>query len=181
MLMFGYDRDDILNISFAGTGIIYNLASMKEGFIKLHKLLPPNSLGRFTDRDFDIAYANYIMMNDEVFCEFFQIIYNLYIGKDVLIIYSANQDWTENIMESLLKLIQQRYGYNAVRIDSDEDYIYARNNCNFSFAYGYGVYNLDQDKERFSKLIESYRLATITQDNPVGSIPYNLEGFIVYE
>ena len=179
MLMFGYDRDDILNISFAGTGIIYNLASMKEGFIKLHKLLPPNSLGRFTDRDFDIAYANYIMMNDEVFCEFFQIIYNLYIGKDVLIIYSQGEDWAENVLESLLKLIQQRYGYNSVRIDSDEDYIYARNKCNFSFAPGYGLYNLDIDKERFSVMMESYRLSTINDNNKFGELPYDLDGFIV--
>lgn len=181
MLMYGYDRDDIINISFSGSGIIYNLASMKEGFIKLQKLIPPNELGRFTDRDFDIAYANYIMLNDEVFCEFFQIIYNLYIGKDVFIIYTASENWAENIIESLLKLIQQRYGYNAVRIDSDDDYIYACNYCNFKFAPGYGLYNLDIDKDRFSALIESFRLATINENNPLGVLPYDLEGFIVHE
>lgn len=181
MLMYGYDRDDIINISFSGDGLIYNLASMREGFIKLNNLIPPNNIGVFTDRDFDIVYANYIMNNDAVFTEFFQIIYNLYIGKDVLIIYSPTYEWTENILESLLKLIQQRYGYNAVRIDSDEDYIYARNDCIFSFAPGYGIYNLDIDKDRFSYLIESYRLSTINNDNYTGYIPYNLEGFIVNE
>ena len=66
-------------------------------------------------------------------------------------------------------------------IDSDEDYVYARNNCNPGFAPGYGIYNLDQDKERFSSMMESYRLATINENNPVGTLPYDLEGFIVYE
>lgn len=167
MLMYGVGRDDILGIKFAGEGVIYNLTSLREGFNSLYLLIPPNDIGRFTDRDFDIAYANYIMNNDNVFCEFFQIIYNLYIGKDVFIIVSE-ENWSENILESLLKLIQQRYGYNAVRIDSDDDYIFARNNMTFDFAYGYGLYNLDQDKERFTYLIENFRI----HNN--GSMLYNI-------
>ena len=167
MLMYGVGRDDILNIGFAGTGVMYNLTSLREGFNTLRLLIPPNEIGRFTDRDFDIAYANYIMSNDNIFCEFFQIIYNLYLGYDVFIL-ASEEDWSENILESLLKLIQQRYGYNAVRIDSDDDYIFARNNMSFDFAPGYGLCNLDQDKERLSYLIETYRL------NNGGNLPYNI-------
>ena len=157
MLMYGVDNSEVLNLKFGGNGVVYNLSSMVEGMNKL-SLLPPNSIGMFTDRDFDIAYANYIMNNDYVFCEFFQIIYNLFLNRDVFIIVSSS-DWSENILESLLKLIQQRYGYNAVKIDSDEDYIYAKNFMEFRFAPGYGVYNLDQDKERFSLIIEQMRLS----------------------
>ena len=102
-----------------------------------------------------------------MFCEFFQIIYNLYLGYDVFILASS-EDWSENILESLLKLIQQRYGYNAVRIDSDDDYIFARNNMTFDFDPRFGIYNLDQDKERFSYLIENFRLANN------GNLPYNI-------
>lgn len=167
MLMYGQSRDDILNIGFIGNTVVYNLSTMKEGFNNLRLLIPPNSIGRFTDRDFDIAYANYIIQNDNVFCEFFQIIYNLYLGIDVLIL-SAEDDWCENILESLLKLIQQQYGYNAVQIDSDEDYIYAKNNMITDFApFGYTLYNLDQDKERFSYLIEQFRI------NNNGRLPFN--------
>lgn len=170
MLMFGKDRDEVLNISFAGEGIVYNLASWKDGYINLRLLIPPNEIGKFTNRDFDLAYADYILMNNAVFCEFFQIIYNLYLGIDVYLMIS-DEDWSENILESLLKLIQQRYGYNAVYIDSDEDYIYARNNMNFDFASGYGLYNLDQDKERFSYLMETFRL------NNNGNMLYNIKWF----
>ena len=175
MLMYGLDRDDILNIRFSGEGIVYNLSSYKEGFVSIKKLLPPNSLGAFSGRDFDIQYTNYIMNNDLVFAEFFQIIYNLYIGKNIFILYS-DSDWSENIMESLIKLIQQRYGYNAVRIDSDEDYIYAMNtHISDSFAQGYGLYNLDIDKERFAYIILKY----MAQNN--GVPPFGLEGFVVNE
>ena len=170
MLMYG--PASAADIKFGGKGVMYNLSSMREGFISLQALIPPNTIGRLTDREFDIAYANYIMSNDTLFCIFFQIIYNLYIGKDVFIIVST-EDWSENLLESLLKLIQQRYGYNGVLINTEADYLYAATSMNFGFAPGYGIYNLDQDKERFTTLIEQYRIANN------GSLPLDLEGFVV--
>ena len=170
MLMYG--PASAADIKFGGKGVMYNLSSMREGFISLQALIPPNTIGRLTDREFDIAYANYIMSNDTLFCIFFQIVYNLYIGKDVFIIVST-EDWSENLLESLLKLIQQRYGYNAVLINTEADYLYATNSMNFGFAPGYGIYNLDQDKERFTTLIEQYRIANN------GALPLDLEGFVV--
>jgi hypothetical protein len=170
MLMYG--PASAANIKFGGKGVMYNLSSMKEGFISLQALIPPNTIGRLTDREFDIAYANYIMSNDTLFCIFFQIIYNLYIGKDVFIIVST-EDWSENLLESLLKLIQQRYGYNAVLINTEADYLYAATSMNFSFAPGYGIFNLDQDKERFTTIIEQYRIVNN------GALPLDLEGFVV--
>ena len=169
MLMYG--PASAADIKFGGKGVMYNLSSMREGFISLQALIPPNTIGRLTDREFDIAYANYIMSNDTLFCIFFQIIYNLYIGKDVFIIVST-EDWSENLLESLLKLIQQRYGYNGVLINTEADYLYAATSMNFGFAPGYGIYNLDQDKERFTTLIEQYRIANN------GALPLDLEGFV---
>lgn len=170
MLMYG--PASAADIKFGGKGVMYNLSSMREGFISLQALIPPNTIGRLTDREFDIAYANYIMSNDTLFCIFFQIIYNLYIGKDVFIIVST-EDWSENLLESLLKLIQQRYGYNAVFINTEADYLYAATSMNFGFAPGYGIFNLDQDKERFTTIIEQYRIANN------GALPLDLEGFVV--
>ena len=170
MLMYG--PASAADIKFGGKGVMYNLSSMREGFISLQALIPPNTIGRLTDREFDIAYANYIMSNDTLFCIFFQIVYNLYIGKDVFIIVST-EDWSENLLESLLKLIQQRYGYNGVLINTEADYLYAATSMNFGFAPGYGIYNLDQDKERFTTLIEQYRIANN------GALPLDLEGFVV--
>ena len=114
MLMYG--PASAADIKFGGKGVMYNLSSMREGFISLQALIPPNTIGRLTDREFDIAYANYIMSNDTLFCIFFQIVYNLYIGKDVFIIVST-EDWSENLLESLLKLIQQRYGIRSYIIN----------------------------------------------------------------
>jgi hypothetical protein len=138
---------------------VYNLNSMKEGFPRFKFLLPPNKLGKFLDRDFDIAYFEYIFQNDYVFYEFFSIIYELYINNDVFIIVDSSMDWAENIAESLFKAIQQRYGYNSYRVNSEEDYLWIKNSSSYpQFNPQWGIYNLDIDKERYSILIESARL-----------------------
>ena len=49
------------------------------------------------------------------------IIQILYAGRSVYLMY-GDEDWNENLIESLLKIIQQRYGYNAYHVESDEEY-----------------------------------------------------------
>lgn len=152
MLMYGNSQNIIT------TGNVYNLTSMKEGFIRLSALIPPNNIGRFTGRDFDIVYANYIMENDIVFKQFFDIIYSLYIGIDVFLVMDES-DWSENLIESILKLIQQRYGYNAYKINCMEDFIQAANSTFMSdFNPYFGIQNLDMDKERYTYIIEKERI-----------------------
>lgn len=141
---------------------IFNLTGLIEGFESLSILIPPNELGHFTEKEFDIAYMNYIMGNDIIFSAFFKIVHSLYIGQDVFII-SDDADWSENLIESLFKLIQQRYGYNGYNIKTFEDYIYAKNNDTSTFDPGYGIYNLDIDKDRYSMV--SKKIA-IFNNNP---------------
>lgn len=152
MLMYGPSR--CFNIRFAGEGVEFNFTSFKEGGVRLNYLIP--YLDQISDDfEFDLAYANYIMNNDQVFVQFFQIIYNLYLGKDVFIAVDSEENWAENLLESLLKFIQERYGYIAIKIESEEDYLYARNNFSSDFNPEFGLYNLDSDKERFYSLIDS--------------------------
>lgn len=152
MLMYG--PSSCMNIRFAGEGVEYNFTSFKESGKRLSYLLP-NIQQISDDYEFDLAYAQYIMCNDSIFVEFFQIIYNLYIGKDVFIAVDQYENWAENVLESLLKLIQERYGYTAIKIESEDDYLFARNNFNSDFNPEYGLYNLDVDKERFFMLVSS--------------------------
>lgn len=147
---------DSMNI--IDTGLVFNLTSMKEGFSNLQSLIPPNEIGRFEGRDFDIVYANYILNNDFVFLNFFEIIYALYINLDVYIVIS-NDDWSENLIESLMKLIQQRYGYNGARINSFEDYLFLLNSNDSGFGtFDFYIKNLDEDKERYSLLTTALRI-----------------------
>lgn len=153
MLMYGNSMNII------DTGIVYNLTSMREGLCNLPTLIPPNEIGRFEGKDFDIAYANYILMNDFVFIEFFGIVYALYNNTDVYIVIS-DDDWSENLVESLFKLIQQRYGYNGAKINSFDDYLFLSNSSNSGEfgSFDFYIRNLDEDKERYSLLTTVLRI-----------------------
>lgn len=130
-------------IVFNHSGYIENIPDVK--------LLPPNFLGSNSEYDFDVKYFGYVMNSDVVFLELMKIIMNLYEGGNVFLVIS-NDEWSTILIESLLKLIQQRYGINATRIDSEEDLLYAEES---DFEPGYGLFNLDQDKDRWSYLYAS--------------------------
>jgi len=136
---------------------IYNVSSMREGYENLQILIPPNIIGKTFDREFDINYFNYIMSNDNVFMEFFRIIQDLYIGKNVYLMF-AEDEWSENLCMSLLKIIQQRYGYNGYYITNIEDYMYISMNDTSDFDKTFGMYNLDQDKMRYSVLVKNIQI-----------------------
>ena len=155
MLMYG--TSTALSVVDLGKTVVFSINSMVEGLPTL-QLVPPRELGYLSDYDFDVAYYNWVLGNDYIFHQFFTIINNLYIGSaDILLLFS-NDPWSENLAESLLKIIQQRYGYNGVLINNIEDYIQA-NHMEFNFNREYGLYNLDQDKQRYAIMSESIRLA----------------------
>ena len=149
MLYYGYSN--IIPILRSDTSV-YNITSYNERLRRLN-LMPPCDLRFYKDgsREFDMFYADWILSNDIVFFEFFSIVYDLYMGKDVFLCMDDG-DWSENIIESLLKLIQQRYGYNGCMIDSFESYVYAQNNITSRFE-SFGLMNLDIDKDRFSIML----------------------------
>lgn len=154
MLFYG----NSFNIVTDDETVVFNLTSYRENIPKLDLLLPPREIGHFVDRDFDIAYMNYILGNDRVFYQFFgSIIMNLYLGFNVYIAIS-DEDWSINLIESLLKLIQQRYGYNGLRINDISDYTSAieSGNSKSGFDKFYGLANLDLDKNRYSLLEVEY-------------------------
>ena len=149
--MLFYGSSNILGVLSDDT-IIYNITSYREGLVRLN-LLPPLDKRLYLNdcREFDLMYAQWIFNNDIQFFDFFRIIYDLYLGKDVFLVMDTS-DWSENIIESILKLIQQRYGYNGILIDSFDSYVYCKNTIVSGFD-PYMIQNLDIDKDRFSVLM----------------------------
>jgi hypothetical protein len=129
---------------------VLNFTSYNEEYPRLN-LYPPEEFGYNYDLIFDIKYASYILTNDIIFMDFMKIMYNLYLGLDVFILV---EDSLEQLNESLFKLIQQRYGYNANRINCYEDFLEAQES---SFAE-FGLLNIDNDKERLAYLVEIQNL-----------------------
>ena len=161
MLYYGYSN--IMSVLKYDT-IVYNITSYKEGLVRLN-LMPPCDVRFYKDgsREFDMYYADWILSNDGPFFDFFTIVYNLYIGNDIFLVMDDG-DWSENIIESLLKLIQQRYGYNGCMIDSFDSYVYAQNNMSSRFE-SFGLMNLDVDKDRYSVIMVKLHPELLKEEN----------------
>lgn len=150
MIVFG--NLDCIPSNTKGNFVIYNLLSIdsRAGVYQPIDILPSATQFNYTyDKDFDLRYLEFIFSDDYYFYEFFsKIIYNVYLGYNVYIIIERN-DIFDNMVESIIKIIQQRYGYNSAIINDPEDIYYLNQDESFSLA---GLPNLDMDKERYSML-----------------------------
>lgn len=99
--------------------------------------------------EFDIQYANIILSTPIMYNAFMQILSSAYEG-DIVVILVHRDDYRDAIMESLIKLIQQRYGYNSWIIEDADDIEQVKEE---TFT-PYGLMTLQQDLQRFD---ESYR------------------------
>lgn len=68
---------------------------------------------------YDIEYANFILNNTQQRVEFLYLIHQLLLGNHVLIMI-GNYPGMYEMAESLLKLIQTRYGYRGYFISNND-------------------------------------------------------------
>lgn len=159
MIIFG----PIKSVPSTWNGFIVNFNSLYQStnIPVLNNLLPSIQYNQMNNTDllknFDIYYSEYILKNDTVFFEFMHfIIMPWYYGNNVFILIDGwENDSILNINESLIKFIQQRYGFEPYLVNSIEDtdeiigYGYNDPGCNI-----FGIKYLDEDKERYSILLE---------------------------
>lgn len=145
MIILGDIRS--IPVYFKGDLLVYNLSGMAEGYQRIDILPPVNQINYSDERQFDIFFSQFIFNNDNIFYEFFsKILYPVYSGYDVYLIVTRNP-FFDMISESLLKLIQQRYGYNGAIVNNAVDIDYLNPDETFTTA---GIYNFDMDKQRFT-------------------------------
>lgn len=132
----------------------FNLSSYYTSMPTLEALvqLPQNAFEELTkdENNFDQIYQQYIFTNDIAFVQFMNLIVPISMQPDcmvqVLIQYSNYRD---SILESLIKIIQQRYGYNSLYIvNTEEDLLYTEES-DFSIP---GLFVLDQDLKRWASM-----------------------------
>ena len=113
--------------------IKFNLSSYfsEDNITNLDKLIPIGSIpddvvtGNSTGPEFDELYANYIMQDQNAFFQFMNIIFYEYVDPSVLVQILINTEGIrEAISESLMKLIQQRYGMSTFYVFTPEDFLY---------------------------------------------------------
>lgn len=134
---------------------IFNLSSALNFGDRLTALVPINQIGSVgagvdydDEKTFDMAYASYLLNDRQAFTQVFKIIFNMYNGGSSVVLIGEGR-YKDIITESLIKFIQQRYGFSPIWVvNSIDDWRSYDDDGNFNLV---GVYNLDIDKERFIK------------------------------
>lgn len=154
MLMVG----TIQNLATTNKTKVLNFCSLNEKYPRL-KLLPPIDFRTCTsgnpesaEYEFDMQYAQWLLSDNNAFIDLMQIVYSIYQGYDVFLLIT-DDIIMEQYTQSLLKFIQQRYGYNGFYIKSMEDLFNAEDQP----ITGVGLMNLLDDKERLSLMVEESR------------------------
>lgn len=134
--------------------VVYNLSSYFSDVPTLNALLP--SVAHIPEETlsqdvsdfpaFDVAYGDYLINNNEAFAQLMNIIVPAYTSPETLVqILINSSEYRDAITESLIKLIQQRYGYNIYIVNDLEDFLYV-DESDFSIP---GLFTLDQDLARW--------------------------------
>lgn len=132
--------------------VIYNLSSYFSHAPTLNHLIPSSMnipedvlMGDCDNAIFDMHYHKYVLENNESFMQFMGIVNQSFMYPDALIyIMVMNSPYSNAITESLMKLIQQRYGANSYMINEPEDFLYVEE-CDFSVP---GIFAMDNDIKR---------------------------------
>lgn len=108
--------------------------------------------GNLDTPEFDIQYGQFIMQSPERFRIFMNLVLPLYNDPcSCVIVYVAPSRIRDIIMECIIKIIQQRYGYSSYIVNDLEDICCVRDDVNFTPR---GILNIQEDSDR--ALLEGY-------------------------
>lgn len=149
-LMYAY-RSDAYSYNFYE----YSLSSITARAYPIMELLPNPELmsipyegviTAFEDPEFDAAYATYVLQNRDQFLTLMRLVLPLYDDPNAcVIVYIADSPVRNVISESLIKLIEQRYGYATYIIYEPHDLECLKDDMSFSPR---GILNIQEDAHK---------------------------------
>lgn len=148
---------------------IFNLTSAWSGYEDISMLVTSmrsvnNSsmpINQFIETvDFDIQYAQAIFNIPHMYDCFMRVVSTSFRGELAIVLVDRD-NYRDAIMESLIKLIQQRYGHNSWIVENESDIEYLYEN---SFSQT-GILTMRADLQRYH---EMYTNGEVSQGLPYG-------------
>lgn len=145
-------RPDNYNFYEFNLSSLVNYGYSLAGLIPNPEFIPYEVIqGSMDTPDFDILYGQFIMQGEQ-FKLFMSLVLPLYNDPCAcVIVYISESRIRDIVMECLIKLIQQRYGYSSYIINDLEDILYIKDDMSFSPR---GVLTIQEDSHR--ALLEGY-------------------------
>ena len=149
----GYTQMQVLNFTSLYSGYPTLLALTTNMYSMNQSGLPTNIYVETVE--FDYQYANAIFNNDQMFEAFMSIMIPVYEGINTILLVQRDP-YRDCLMESLIKLVQQRYGYNSWIVEDIDD-IECLREPTFN---PYGIMALDADIRRYDALYNCGRVSS---------------------
>ena len=120
----------IMTRSISMARLPYNFYSIIQYGVMLNNLIPvPNVMILLRESDygdgdsllFDQAYANQLMAHEPSFIDLMSLLCNIEYQDEVILISNYNNRVIMPVLDSLLKLIQERYGIDSFLINTIDD------------------------------------------------------------
>lgn len=138
---------------------VFNLCSFNESIQRVDIIPPLDLLKNGNVENIDFILSDYIFNNDAIFFEFMvKVIIPLYSQQIVILLGNIEYDFYDICIESLLKIIQTRYGISGVIINDLSDIDMVSKNLLFGRDSEFtiqGLMNLDIDKDRYSNIFST--------------------------
>ena len=124
-------------------------------------LFPPGQMLQFMNGinngietvEFDRLYAEYLLGDNVAFVNFMKILMADYFHTQVFVLFDDTNPIIEGLVESIIKLIQARYGLNPMIVHAPEDLYFLPDEEGMSRE---GVQTFMGDKERFTVLTTDF-------------------------
>lgn len=120
-------------------------------------------------REFDGIFANAIISNPSLWILLVNVLLTEFNGNNVIIEVSPDA-FSDKIVESLIKVIQDMYEYNCLRCMSQEDIPYILEAEDSTFGPN-GLLRLDMDKLKYQELLLKGQTDLIVSPLPKGVTP----------
>lgn len=122
---------------------------------------PAVSNSIYENPDFDRDFMNCIDSDIDLWLSMMTIMINAYEGYEVVIEYGTDE-LSYKVVESLIKIIQEKYQYNCAIVNYIDD-VYCCDESSFGPA---GLLKLDEERRRYQELVISGKT-----DYIIGAIP----------
>lgn len=157
VFMANPEHANLLRYKFPGRDpVILNLSSLYSGYVNITHLIakisPINNtnlpMPEFVNSvEFDMQYASAVLNNPELFGSLINIMLRAYEGYLVCILVQRDP-YRDAVMESLIKLIQQRYSYNCWIIEEPDDIEILSE----QMLFPNGLLTLDNDIKQYNQM-----------------------------
>ena len=144
---------------------IYNLSSLYSGYDSITSLITGlhewaangiNVPAALDKPEIDVEYWNLIMQRPNMFNDLMKLVLNSFEGY-VCMVLVHHDNYRDAVLESIIKLIQQRYGFTPWIVQDEED-ISVIEEPEYTAQ---GLVTLDEDRKRYHIMYEAGQVEAV--------------------